>query len=53
MELNRNKIKEYYRDTDVAYKKLRNIIIALSQKVLRFTTQEERNRVLELLQIPF
>lgn len=38
---------------DVAYKKLKYIIIALSQKVLRFTTQEERNRVLELLQMPF
>ena len=39
--------------SDVAYKKLRKIIIALSQKVLRFTTQEERKRILELLQFPF
>jgi len=39
--------------SDNAYDKLKEIIIALSQKVLRFTTEEERKRVIELLEISF
>ena len=39
--------------SDVAYKKLIKIIITLAQKVLRFTTEEERQRVIELLELGF
>lgn len=39
--------------TDEAYNKLRKIIIALAQKVLHFTTEEERERFLSLLKMPF
>ena len=39
--------------TDEAYKKLKQIIMVLAQKALRFTTEEERRRVIEVLGFPF
>jgi hypothetical protein len=38
---------------DKAYDKMKSVLISLAQKALRFTTGEERQRVLELLKIPF
>jgi hypothetical protein len=38
--------------TDEAYEKLVNILRALSQKVLRYTTEQEKERYLDLLELP-
>ncbi len=37
--------------TDDAYEKYKKILIALSQKVLRYTTEIEKERFLELLSL--
>ena len=50
--LNLIRAGEYVYDED-AYKKLRNIIIFLGQKVFRFTTKEERQRVIDLMSFSF
>lgn len=39
--------------SDEAFKKLKQIIISISQKTLRAVTEKERNRATEVMQLPF